>query len=216
MENGDLRSYLSQNKPSKTLQLSWFRSMAHSLSQIHDRRIIVADIATRNFLLGADFKVKICDFTESNLMPLDACMETADWAGYSIYTDIGQLGAVMYEVVVGEKCEFDIFKDLPLELSSGTWPRREDLPSTEGIWLGPIIERCWTKGAFASAHDLRRELDSVDVECDEVKQLGQSKNLMSLFHSIDSFQPLGVSRFAAALMITFGAIAGYVWSRRRG
>ncbi|GAD99967.1 conserved hypothetical protein [Paecilomyces variotii No. 5] len=133
MENGDLRSYLSQNKPSKALQLSWFRSMAYSLSQVHGRRVIVADIATRNFLLDADFKVKICDFTESILMPLDTCMETADYAGYSIHTDIGQLGAVMCEVVVGENCEFDIFKDLPLELYHGTWPRREDLPSTEGL-----------------------------------------------------------------------------------
>ncbi|KAL2848282.1 serine/threonine protein kinase [Aspergillus pseudodeflectus] len=140
MEKGDLRSYLSRNKPSKTLQMSWFRSMAHSLSQIHDRRIIVADIATRNFLLDADLKVTICDFTKSMLLPLDIHMEAADWAGYSIHTDIGQLGAVMYEVVVGEKCEFDIFKDLPVELSSGTWPRRESLPSTEGLWLGLIIE----------------------------------------------------------------------------
>jgi serine/threonine protein kinase len=114
--------------------------MAHSLSQIHDRRIIVADIATRNFVLDADLKVTICDFTESMLLPLDIHMETADWAGYSIHTDIGQLGAVMYEVVVGEKCEFDISKDLPVELSSGTWPRRESLPSTEGLWLGLIIE----------------------------------------------------------------------------
>ncbi|KAE8355661.1 kinase-like domain-containing protein [Aspergillus coremiiformis] len=92
MENGDLRSYLSQNQPSKTLQLSWFRSMAHSLSQIHDQRIIVADIATRNFLLDADFNVNICDFTESMRMPLDTCMETADVAGFSIQTDLGQLG----------------------------------------------------------------------------------------------------------------------------
>lgn len=86
-------------------------------------------------------------------------MEAADWAGYSIHTDIGQLGAVMYEVVVGEKFDFDIFKDL--ELSSGTWPQREDLPSIEGFWLGPIIERCWTKGAFASAHDLCKDPESV-------------------------------------------------------
>jgi len=171
MENGDLRSYLRHNKPSKSLQLSWFRSMARSISQVHDRRIIVADIATRNFLLDADFNVHICDFTESVQMPPDTYMETADWAGYSIHTDIGQFGAVMYEVVVGEKCEFDIFKDLPLEQSHGTWPRREDLPSTEGLWLGPIIERCWTKGAFVNAHALWEELESLEVENDRVKQL---------------------------------------------
>ena len=88
-------SYLSHNKPSKTLQLSWFRSMAHSLSQIHDGRIIVADIATRNFLLDADFKSQYVNFTESILSPLDTQMESADSAGYSIHTDVAQLGAVM-------------------------------------------------------------------------------------------------------------------------
>ncbi|PYH42833.1 uncharacterized protein BP01DRAFT_124844 [Aspergillus saccharolyticus JOP 1030-1] len=107
MGNGELRSYSTQNQPSKSLQLSWFRSMAPSLAQVHDRRVIFTDIATRKLLRDVDLKVKICDFTESMLPPLDTCMETADWAGYSIDTDIGQLGAVIYEVVVGEKSEFD-------------------------------------------------------------------------------------------------------------
>lgn len=49
-------------------------------------------------------------------------MEKADFGGYSVRTDIGQLGSVMYEVVVREKCEFDIFKDIPPELSRGRWP----------------------------------------------------------------------------------------------
>jgi serine/threonine protein kinase len=153
MENGDLRSYLARHtKPSKSLQLSWFRAMACTLAYIHDRRVLVADIASRNFLLDSDLSIKICDFTESTMMPPDTCMETADYGGYSIQTDIGQLGAVVYEVVVGEKCAFDIFKNVPPELSHGIWPRREHLPSTQGVWLGPIIEKCWTEGAFRTAH----------------------------------------------------------------
>ncbi|RAL07869.1 uncharacterized protein BO97DRAFT_438064 [Aspergillus homomorphus CBS 101889] len=81
IENGDPRSYLSQNKPSKSFQLAWFRLMAHLLSRIDDRQLL--------------------------------------W----------QLEVVMYEVL-----------SLPLELSNGTWPRREDLPSNEGLWLAPVIE----------------------------------------------------------------------------
>lgn len=38
-------------------------------------------------------------------------MENAEDDGYSIQTDIGQLGAVIYEVVTGNKCEFNLFKD---------------------------------------------------------------------------------------------------------
>lgn len=66
--------------------------------------------------------IRFCDFTESIKLPLDTCMEKADFGGYSVRTDIGQLGSVMYEVVVREKCEFDIFKDIPPELSRGRWP----------------------------------------------------------------------------------------------
>jgi serine/threonine protein kinase len=69
--------------------------MARTLAHIHEQRIIVADIASRNFLLDSDLSIKMCDFTESVDLPLDACMETADYGGYSIQTDIGQLGAVM-------------------------------------------------------------------------------------------------------------------------
>lgn len=159
IEHGDLHSFLQKNSPSRTLQLSWFRSMARALAQVHERKVIVADIATRNFLLDAELKLKICDFTESFDMPLDTSMETADVAGYSIHTDIGQLGAVMYEVVVGEKCEFDIFST---DSETGTWPLRKDLPKTAGIWLGTVIEKCWA-GAFKNAHELDIKLESEQV-----------------------------------------------------
>lgn len=77
----------------------------------------MADIASRNFVLDSDLSVKFCDFTESTMFPLDTCMETADDEGYSIHTDIGQLGSVMHEVVTGERCAFDFFKDVPIEVA---------------------------------------------------------------------------------------------------
>jgi serine/threonine protein kinase len=102
MPNGDLRVYLEANeKPPASLQLSWFRQMARALEQIHDRRVLAADIASRNFLLDSDLSIKFCDFTEASVLPLEECMDTADDNGYSIQTDIGQLGTVMYEVVTG-------------------------------------------------------------------------------------------------------------------
>lgn len=136
--------------------------MAHTLAQIHDRRVIVADIALRNFLLSVDLSVRQCDFTESTTLPLETDMETADDNGYSIYTDIGQFGAVMYEAVTGQHCEFDLFKDQPPGPARASWPRREDLPPTENIWLCSIVERCWTKGAFYNARGLLAALEMVD------------------------------------------------------
>lgn len=146
--------------------------MARTLAYIHERRIIVADIASRNFLLDSGLSIKLCDFTESIQLPLDTCMEKADFDGYSIRTDIGQLGCVMYEVIVGEKCKFDIFKDIPPELSRGRWPRREDLPSTQGIWLGATIDKCWTEGAFTTALDLCQELEKPESRTSQMRYCG--------------------------------------------
>ncbi|EAW24606.1 putative protein kinase [Aspergillus fischeri NRRL 181] len=141
MENGDLRAYLEKNKPSRALQMSWFRQMARTLEQIHDKRVLVADIATRNFLLDSDLSVKLCDFTEASVLPLDTVMELADDNGFSIQTDIGQLGAVMYEVVTGSKCDFDLFKDNAPDDGRAIWPQRTSLPSTNGLWDIETIAR---------------------------------------------------------------------------
>jgi hypothetical protein len=89
------------------------------------------------------------------------------------------------------------------------------LKCTVGLELGPIIERCWTKGASASALDLWKELDSMLVEHDPVKQPGLFRNFISLFRFVNSFQWLGVPRSRTTLVMTIGVIVGYVWSRRR-
>ncbi|PWY72165.1 serine/threonine protein kinase [Aspergillus sclerotioniger CBS 115572] len=162
MENGDLRSYLSRNKqpPSKSLQLSWFRQMALALSHIHHRSVIVADIACRNILLDSDLSIKFCDFTEATIMPPDSDLETVDDNGYSIQTDIGQLGKVIYEVVTGKKCLFDLHEN---NISRATLPRRETLPTTHDIWLGHIIEKCWIPGTYRNATDLLKELNTISL-----------------------------------------------------
>jgi hypothetical protein len=92
---------------------------------------------------------------------------------YSIQTDMGQLGAVIYEVVVEEKVEFDLFKHVPVEVGCAGWPYREDLPSTENVWLGSVIEKCWTKGAFRNARDLLNELESINIEDEPIHQMSK-------------------------------------------
>lgn len=130
MENGNLREYLKEHQVSKSQQLSWFREMARILAAIHDRRVIVGDVDTSNLLLANDISVKFSDFTESSLLEPDCDMQKMDDNGYSIQTDIGQFGAVMYEVITGQKCDFDLFRDQPPGPAPAVWPRREHLPST--------------------------------------------------------------------------------------
>ncbi|KAL2867408.1 kinase-like domain-containing protein [Aspergillus lucknowensis] len=161
MVNGDLRAYLAKTRPSPGQQLRWFKQMALTLSYIHDRRVLVADIASPNFLFDSDLSVKICDFTEASLLPLDSDMATVDDNGYTTQIDVGFLAAVMYEVITGTKCEIDLFKDKAPTDGRAYWPERRHLPSTQDIWLGWITDGSWT-GEISSADDLVHALDSID------------------------------------------------------
>ncbi|OOG00129.1 hypothetical protein ASPCADRAFT_28032, partial [Aspergillus carbonarius ITEM 5010] len=161
MAQGDLRTYLQRHRPSHELQLAWFQEMARTLGYIHDRRVLVADIATRNYLVDTDLSVKICDFSEASLLPLEANMKTVDDNGYTIQIDVGLLGTVMYEVITGQKCEIDLFQFNSPTDGRAHWPERATLPSTQGLWLGWIVEGCWD-GEIRSAHSLLRALDCVD------------------------------------------------------
>lgn len=161
MANGDLRAYLAKCRPSPQLQLTWFRDMAYTLSYIHERCVLITDIASRNFLLDSNLSLKFCDFSEASLLPLGSNMDAVDDNGYTTQIDIGLLGAVIYEVVTGNKCEIDLFLNNSPTDGRAYWPERKLLPSTRDIWLGWIIEGCWN-GEFHCAQSLLQALNSVD------------------------------------------------------
>ncbi|RMD44027.1 hypothetical protein DV735_g1079, partial [Chaetothyriales sp. CBS 134920] len=152
MENGDLRKYLDNHRPPQSRQLLWMRDMARALTSIHRRGVLVEDIASRNFLLDSDLAPYFCDFATSS--------ELTDSQGWSVDAELGQFGAVMYEIVTGKKIEFPVWYD---EAGSARLPTRTNLPSTKGVWLGSTIEKCWT-GAFLDASELRNELESVQLD----------------------------------------------------
>lgn len=169
MAKGDLRTYLKTSRPTHQLQLKWFIDMAWTLENIHDRCVLVADIASRNFLLDSDLSIKMCDFSEASLLPLDCNMGCVDDNGYTTQIDIGLLGAVMYEVVTGESCKIDLYKGNSSTDSRAYWPERSYLPDTNGIYLGWIIEGCWA-GQFRNARSLVQALHSVDSTLPSITQ----------------------------------------------
>lgn len=121
--------------------------MPHAPVHTDDRRVLTADNATRNYLLSTDLVVKLSDFNQSTILPLDADIETAGDSGYSIYT-----------VATGQACEFDLFNDLPYEPTGAIWLRRKDRTSTESRLV--IIERCWAKASFRNTCELLAALNS--------------------------------------------------------
>ncbi|OJD18832.1 hypothetical protein AJ78_01164 [Emergomyces pasteurianus Ep9510] len=84
-----------------------------------------------------------CDFTESSILSLDSGMERVDDHGYSIYTDIGQLGAVIYEIITGQHCRFDLFKGQSSGPACAVWPRQEILSFTKNVWLDSSFLTRW-------------------------------------------------------------------------
>lgn len=173
MPNGDLQSYLTKVRPSPHLQLSWCVEITRTLTFIHDRCLLVTDIASRNFLLDSDLSIKICDFSEASILPLGSDMKTVNDCGFNTQIDIGLLGTVIYEIVTGEKIRVELFED---NANRPYWPKRESLPKTTGIWLGWIIEGCWD-GKFQTAHCVLQALDNVRLSPrsqSNVTRLGQT------------------------------------------
>lgn len=160
--NGDLRHYLAEIRPGRATQLSWLLQLARTMTYAHSQRVLICDVRLDNIVFDDDMKIKLIDFSESTLMPLDWDLDGCDDAGFSILTDIGQFGAVMFEITTGQRCTFDIYQDWKDVGDPTAWPRRETLPPTSELWLGSIIEKCWTKG-FVSAQDLQKELEKENV-----------------------------------------------------
>ncbi|RMD44600.1 hypothetical protein DV735_g506, partial [Chaetothyriales sp. CBS 134920] len=168
-----LRSYLgdandsNNNRPERKRQLAWAIQLAETLAHIHSRGVIVGDISPSNILLEredeASSGVRFVDFSESSLMAPDWDRQSPDAYGYSVLSDIAQLGAVIFLLVTGRPCKFSLEEDAQDPSGPLAWPRRDSLPETDGVWLGDLVDKCWTKG-FASADGLAAALRQVEVQ----------------------------------------------------
>jgi serine/threonine protein kinase len=109
LQNGNLADYI-QRKPNKSLQFAWIYQMTGTIRYVHRKHVIIADVVTRNFLVADDLSIKLSNFTESTIMPLDVNMDEADDFGYSVQTDIGQFKTVIYKIVIKKSFIFDLFQ----------------------------------------------------------------------------------------------------------
>lgn len=156
---GDLGQYLADEaRPGRVRQLSWLLQFVRAMAYTHSKRVIICDIRLENIVYDDDMNLRLIDFSESSSMDPEWDLKGCDRYGCSIMTDIGQFGSVMFEMITGQHCYFDIYQDWKGVGNPTIWPRRETLPPTNEVWLGEIVEKCWTKG-FETAQDLERELD---------------------------------------------------------
>lgn len=162
LEKGDLHQYLKKHPDTDFAQrISWIKQMTQTLVQIHHRNLIIGDIATRNMLLNRDLTLSFCDFGLSDLLPEDADIWTTPPTPFSYQSDIGELGACIYEVVTGKMIRFELCDNKDEEF---TWPDRDRLPSTDGIFMGKLIEACWTRDLFRQTAELSELTDALLLE----------------------------------------------------
>lgn len=148
-------------------QLQWLREAAHIIRRVHERRVLIADIGTRNFLLDEDLSLQMCDFTESVIVSDDEDMASFVSDDFvSVKFDIARFGSMMYEVTAGRRYEFyvvpEIETDLENDLESKTfkaWPTPEKFPTTINVFLGDIIRKCWLGDGFLTMQDVCHALD---------------------------------------------------------
>ncbi|PLB49605.1 hypothetical protein P170DRAFT_510134 [Aspergillus steynii IBT 23096] len=163
-----LDRYMSANKAiiGDEQRLAWFQNAADIISRVHGQRVIVADIATRNFLVNKDLSLQLCDFSESVIIPEDRALDEFVSEDFlSVKFDIARFGSMMYEIVSGSRYEFYVNPDIDMDLDDDEskiykeWPTSKRFPDTSNVFLGDIIRKCWLRDGFRSMKDVEASLD---------------------------------------------------------
>lgn len=171
LRQGSLSGYLHAHSDSvdSIRRLRWLQEAAHIIRRVHERRVLVADIATRNFLLDENLSLQMCDFTESVIVSNDEDMANFVSEDFvSVKFDIARFGSMMYKVTSGSRYEFYVVPEIETDLDDDpesktfkAWPTAENLPNTNNV-LGDIIRRCWVGDGFLTMHEVCHALDNAD------------------------------------------------------
>lgn len=142
--------YIRTNpSPSRELRARWIRPLVDAFSYVRSCRVVVHDVALRNILVHNDF-LKLCDFGGSSLLPLYTNMEHFYVSGTAPQIEILYVGCVFYSVAVWQVFEYDYDEN-------ERFPKVDELPVTEGVLVGNIVNKCWN-GEYASMEALRRDV----------------------------------------------------------
>jgi len=135
--------------PPLGLRLRWMSDAVHSINSCHEARILLYDIALRNFVITEDLTLLAIDFEQASIFPEDTNLETAeDHLGVTVRVDMFHLGCVLFSLATWKKCHIEC-------RSEEHWPLLESLPCVTGIPWGYLIWSCWVK-RFRNCGELLR------------------------------------------------------------
>ncbi|KAB8264945.1 kinase-like domain-containing protein [Aspergillus pseudonomiae] len=147
----DLESYLETHPECEdTLKVEWILSLIQTFSYIHSCKVFVDDIALRNILI-IDNQLKVADFGQSILLPLDADITCTDEDGLNVQIEILHIGWIFYSSISWKVHKYYFFDAENPDLC---WPA--SFPNVDDILCGRIIKKCW-HGGYRSMDHLQHE-----------------------------------------------------------
>ncbi|TQV96612.1 hypothetical protein V2A60_003002 [Cordyceps javanica] len=162
--NGDLATYFRDNKAADLeTRRKWATQAARALASLHDKQVIHADVAPRNFLLNDSLDLCICDFAGSIFpgSPTETGApgpryQAGPWGRGYVPTeadDIFALGSVLYLIMTGSEPYIDLL-DAEVERRF----QAAEFPETCSVQYGSVIEDCW-HGRLATAQAVVQALN---------------------------------------------------------
>ena len=100
----------------------------------HNAKVLVDDMALRNTLIADDLSLKMIDFGQYLLFPMDTDINTVSDNGLTAQADIFYLSCVIYSIVTWKRYECDLF------MRGWTRPLLSDLPEVGQLFCGNIIK----------------------------------------------------------------------------
>ncbi|KAG8623516.1 hypothetical protein KVT40_008492 [Elsinoe batatas] len=149
LPRGNLRAHLLANQAriDQEQRMQWIMDVLDSVELLHSHNVVHGDIKAENFLIDAEGRLRIIDFSGSGLPERPG---TA-WEGIRHFkprgenehstkrTDIFAVGSTLYEIVTGAQ-PFAELSDSEVEVEY----RQGNFPVTAGLVCGQVIWRCWT------------------------------------------------------------------------
>ncbi|EGD85263.2 serine/threonine protein kinase [Trichophyton rubrum D6] len=150
---GDLFTYMQNNpRPTEAVIVDWIRSLAETFAYIHSRRVVVEDIGLKNILVHNNC-LKLVDFGNSLLLPMDTDMECFCIQDITPRLEVLHLGCVFYSLATWIEFKYDY-------IDPNHMLKPDQCPKTAGIIGESIILKCWT-GGYASMESLKKDVKAL-------------------------------------------------------
>lgn len=154
-DQGNLEEFIECRPEISAMQKrKWIYSLIQTLHHLHSLKFLVSDLALRNILLDGQTKLKMIDFGEAAVFPIDANLDTVNDDGMTAQVDIFQLGCLLYSIAAWTKFE----RDLAYEGFSR--PSLSDMPPLDDVLFANLIRRCWS-GQYVNMHHLYQEIKGI-------------------------------------------------------